>query len=111
MNPKCHSKQCEPAAILEAVGLTVADRYDGPASETPSDPDATGRTILAGIAHELGTVSTPAAELEVCHATFRKWLGPEYDLDSLDAVLCAAAVQKLDGDPLWLLVVSGSGNS
>jgi hypothetical protein len=47
--------------------------------------------------------------LDECHATFRRWLGDEYDLDALDAVLCAAAAERLDGDPLWLLVVSGPG--
>ena len=50
----------------------------------------------------------PLAELET---TFRKWLGDEYDLDALYAVLAAAAVERMDGDPLWLLVVSGSGNA
>lgn len=46
-----------------------------------------------------------------CHQTFAKWLGEEYDLDALNAVLATAAVERLDGDPLWLLVVSGSGNA
>ena len=40
---------------------------------------------------------------------FRKWLGDEYDLEALDAVLATAAAEQLDGDPLWLLVISGSG--
>lgn len=42
---------------------------------------------------------------------FRRWLGTEYDTQALDVVLSAAAVERLDGDPLWLLVVSGSGNA
>lgn len=45
------------------------------------------------------------------HAVFRRWLGPEYDMDALNATLAAAAVERLDGDPLWLLVISGSGNA
>jgi hypothetical protein len=45
------------------------------------------------------------------HAVFRRWLGESYDLTALDAVLAAAAVERLDGDPVWLLVVSGSGNA
>jgi hypothetical protein len=45
------------------------------------------------------------------HATFARWLGDDYDLAALDAMLAAAAVESLDGDPLWLLVVSGSGNA
>jgi hypothetical protein len=49
--------------------------------------------------------------LDEAHATFRKWLGADYDLDALDATLAAAAVERLDGDPLWLLLISGSGNA
>jgi hypothetical protein len=40
---------------------------------------------------------------------FRKWLGQDYELDALDAILATAAVEQLGGDPCWLLVVSGSG--
>lgn len=53
----------------------------------------------------------PPMSLHDAHAVFRKWLGVDYDLDALDAVLAAAAVERLDGDPLWLLVISGSGNA
>jgi hypothetical protein len=45
------------------------------------------------------------------HETFRHWLGASYDLEALDVVLAAAAVEQLDGDPVWLLMVSGSGNA
>ncbi len=47
--------------------------------------------------------------LDECHAVFRCWLGDDYDTDALDAMLAAVAVERLDGDPLWLLIVSGSG--
>lgn len=49
--------------------------------------------------------------LETAHAAFRRWFGPHYDLDVLNAVLAAAAAERLQGDPLWLLVVGGSGAS
>src|SRR5262249_5348379 len=49
--------------------------------------------------------------LDAAHATFKKWLGKGYDIDVLDAVLAAAAAERLPGDPLWLLVISGSGNA
>ena len=45
------------------------------------------------------------------HDVFRRWLGQDYDLDGLNATLAAAAVERMDGDPLWLLVISGSGNA
>jgi hypothetical protein len=44
-------------------------------------------------------------------AVFRRWLGNEYDLGALHAVLATAAAERLPGDPLWLLVVSGPGNA
>jgi hypothetical protein len=45
------------------------------------------------------------------HTVFSRWLGRDYDLDILDAALAAAAAEQLEGDPLWLLVVSGPGNA
>jgi hypothetical protein len=53
----------------------------------------------------------PPVSLEQAHATFKRWLGDDYDTDALDALLAAAAVERLDGDPLWLLIISGSGNA
>jgi DNA-binding transcriptional MerR regulator len=49
--------------------------------------------------------------LDDVHAIFKKWLGNDYDTDVLDATLAAAAVERLTGDPLWLMVISGSGNA
>lgn len=49
--------------------------------------------------------------LDECHDVFRGWLGIDYDLQALDAVLAAAVIERMDGDPTWLLVVSGSGNA
>ncbi len=48
------------------------------------------------------------AELKRAHAVFRRWLGESYDLLALDTVLATTAVERLGGDPVWLLVVSGS---
>lgn len=53
----------------------------------------------------------PPMSVEECHTVFHRWLGAGYDTDALDAVLAAAAVEQLDGDPVWLLVISGSGNA
>jgi hypothetical protein len=49
--------------------------------------------------------------LDDVHAVFRKWLGATYDLDVLNVVLAVAASERLDGDPPWLLVISGSGDA
>ena len=52
-----------------------------------------------------------AGALDRAHKTFADWLGEEYDLCALDAVLAVAAAERLGGDPAWLLVVSGPGNA
>jgi hypothetical protein len=52
-----------------------------------------------------------AVSLEQAHNVFKRWLGDDYDTDALDAMLAAAAVERLDGDPVWLLIISGSGNA
>jgi len=52
-----------------------------------------------------------AAALAETRNTFRRWLGDGYDLDALHFTLAVAAVERLAGDPLWGLLVSGSGNA
>jgi hypothetical protein len=47
--------------------------------------------------------------LKHLHERFRYWFGDHYDLGAIDMSLCVAAVEKLAGDPLWALIVSGSG--
>ena len=52
-----------------------------------------------------------ACTLAEVHDVFRRWLGDDYDMESLDAVLGVAAGERLPGDPAWLLIISGSGNA
>jgi hypothetical protein len=55
---------------------------------------------------------TPAPyTLEQVHVVFWKWFDKDYDLAALDVVLAAAAAEKLTGDPLWLLLISGPGGA
>lgn len=49
--------------------------------------------------------------LAECDDTFRGWLGGDYDLGAMHAVLAAAVIERMDGDPAWLLLISGSGNA
>ena len=80
----------EPPEAVADVGLTPSE----PGAASPqSDSSSTVQPIT----------------LDQCHAVFRRWLGDGYDLDVLDVMLCTLAVERLDGDPLWLLVVSGPG--
>jgi hypothetical protein len=41
----------------------------------------------------------------------RRWFGDEYDLDVQLIMWAAAAVEQLDGDPVWLLIVGGPGGA
>jgi hypothetical protein len=67
------------------------------------DPQSNGQTH--------GNHEPEQDHLSQAHATFKRWLGAGYDRDALDAVLVTAAVERLDGDPVWLLLISGSGNA
>lgn len=56
------------------------------------------------------THTTPYTLAKV-HGAFARWLGEDYDLDAIDAVLAAAAAERLTGEPFWLFVVGGSGGA
>lgn len=56
-----------------------------------------------------GTVHGMPITIEQAHQVFRRWLGDTYDTTVLDAVLSAAASERLGGDPCWLMVIAGSG--
>jgi hypothetical protein len=99
----------------------VTQLLDGIAASVEIVEAAVGKDaadhIAAGYAlHEFVNVQTQdapvdAMTLEQAHAVFTKWLGADYDTDALDAVLATLAAEQLDGDPLWLLLISGPGNA
>jgi hypothetical protein len=60
---------------------------------------------------EVAQPQHPPCTLNQVHEVFHKWFGKEYDTDVIDAVACTAAAERLAGDPLWLLVISGPGNT
>ena len=53
----------------------------------------------------------PPRTLSDVHEVFRRWLGDDYDLGTLDAMLAVSAAERLPGDPAWLLIISGPGNA
>jgi hypothetical protein len=87
-------------AVAQATAADPGETLARVAEKVPA-----GGQVVQGPAEN---VARPIA-LEEAHSVFVRWLGADYDLDVLDAVLVAAAVERLDGDPAWLLVVSGSG--
>lgn len=65
-----------------------------------------------GVVADLSIPSTPSdipGELRRVRDAYLRWFGPDYDTGALDCVLCAAAAERLSGDPPWLLIVGGSG--
>lgn len=90
------------AADLLALVRPEPPEVVRPPDDPPEAPQSPPTPVRAGVA---------PVTLDDAHATFARWLGAEYDTDALDAVLAAAAVERLDGDPLWLLLVSGPGNA
>lgn len=82
----------------------------------PSPPPLQEQVVnsLPPVANATPAPESVAAELislDEAHGAFRRWLGDDYDTDALDAVLATVAVERLGGDPLWLLLISGSGNA
>jgi hypothetical protein len=75
----------------------------------PDLPDQDSEQPAADAGDE--TPQHPPCTLAEVHTIFRKWLGKNYDVDTIDAVLATAAAERLAGDPLWLLIVSGPGNA
>ncbi|WP_211308396.1 hypothetical protein [Calidifontibacter indicus] len=94
-----HAAEGKDAADHLAAGHTVAELVD--LIDLIDGSDVSGAS---------GGSHAPMTLTEV-HEVFRRWLGQDYDTDALDAVMAAAVVERMGGDPLWLLLVSGSGNA
>lgn len=94
-----------------AWGYALNDGPDRPRDANPASvfPDLQTHELRPGF--PAPSNEAPAVALARAGEVFQKWLSSAYDLDSLHAVLATAAVEQLDGDPLWLMVVSGPGNT
>lgn len=81
-----------------------------PPTKRPEKKTAT--PAPARVAHPRRTVTGSLAErLDHARAVYRKWLGPSYDMDALLVSLAARAAHELDGEPVWVLTLSGPGNA
>ncbi len=77
-----------PPVATETLGDTGGDEQQPPESE----PEP-----------------VPPISLDEAHEVFRRWFGNSYDTDAFDITLGTAAVERLDGDPVWVMLISGSG--
>lgn len=97
----------EAVTLLRRHAPTV-DKYD----DRPGRLDREIARVIGKLwKHDPPQPEAEPLDLADAHQVVRRWLGAEYDLDAFDVVLAAAAAERLDGDPLWLLVISGSGNA
>ena len=81
------------------------------AKQKPLPPPAGPEDDFGPLAPEPEPEPVEPMALSDAEAVFHRWLGAEYDMDALRIVLAAVAVDRLDGDPLWVLVLSGPGNA
>lgn len=93
-----------------AVEATLRSGLDaGLADPHPDLPD--DDTAEASPNAEPAAAPASPCSLEETHKTFRRWLGDDFDIGTLDAMLAVVASERLAGDPAWLLIISGSGNA
>src|SRR4029077_4514066 len=83
-------------ALVHPVPPEREPREDAPQPD-PKPNDRSADVVPIGL----------AAAPRVC----ARWLGEGYELAAIDAVIAVAAAHRLDGVPVWLLVVSGAGNA
>jgi hypothetical protein len=111
-----HAADVVASVLLDAAAVRVLELPGLPDKGDVSDWLDAGHTVaelldLVKTTEEVDIATPGLVSLDQCHAVFLRWFGDKYDLDVVDAALAATALERLDGDPLWLLNVSGSGNA
>ncbi|WP_432523372.1 hypothetical protein [Kineococcus sp. SYSU DK006] len=96
------------AAARRATTMPGEDQAPTPGRETTTGTTAPALTPMVAVDRTSSQARDARARV---HAAFRTWMGPGFDVQMLDVVLAVGAVEQLDGDPVWLLVVSGPGNA
>jgi hypothetical protein len=91
------------------AGHTVEDLWRLVKPVQPVPRSTTTTTTPAEQPKPAARLSVKPVSLKEVHRGYRAAFGDRYDLDAVNMTLAVAAVEKLDGDPVWLLIVSGSG--
>jgi hypothetical protein len=110
-----HAAQQEPASSKQGAKRTkqqAISEWHGIVAWAVGQANAADLDAV----HERVSVKMPEKRCDVAPVPlprlverFRYWFGDHYDLDALYVTLAVAAVERLDGEPLWLLVISGPG--
>jgi hypothetical protein len=108
---ECHNRGLSQ---IDAIAAIQADSHEAGEWARRSDQRQLERAWESSnpfVKNQQGETKSdsPKCSLEEAHAVFSKWLGKEYDLDALDAMLATIASERLTGDPLWLLIIGGPG--
>src|SRR5262249_57976708 len=93
--------------VLDLAGIWPGIKESDDVSDWFDHGDGTPEKLWAAV--DQSSDEAAAKLLTEAHAVFRKWLDEDFDLDVVDAVLATGASERLSGDPLWLLIVSGPG--
>lgn len=114
--------ECYRAGLSEGQTVTVISpwcatvsepdgKYIGQASRhvALSWPKIAEQELGQSLAPRVAIPVVPPVTVDQAKVAFREWLGSQYDIDAMLAVVSVAACVHLDGDTPWLLVVSGSG--
>jgi hypothetical protein len=105
---KVASAKTPPAPEPESAPGASAPAAPAPTPVGPRSSPASTTSVPISLA----ILTSPLPQLlKDTQATFRKWLGEKYDTDVLDITASAGAAERLGGDPLWLMLISGSGNA
>jgi hypothetical protein len=108
-------KPIVPARYAKRLGREIArslhKRKIKTEAEAASNPGSVTKQGPQGAGQGAQQTPPPRKSLADVHAVFTKWFGTEYDLDAATAAMAAAASERLDGDPLWLLIVAGPGGA
>lgn len=110
MAPKLEDRK----AVLERLLKEAKEKLGRKPRATPSKYVDTSAEPIDPNGEQEGSEPLTGVEpvsLAECEAVYSGWLGKEYDLDSLRLTLIVAAVERMDGDPLWAMIISGPGNT
>jgi len=108
--------EAELLKAMHANGYVAEESIRAVEATLKSGIDAGVREPHPDLRDEPEAKAAPQEQPQPCtlaevHASFKKWLGDEYDLDAANAAIAAAASERLAGDPLWLLVIAGPGGA
>jgi hypothetical protein len=94
------------------IGHSVEDLWrlvkpNLPAKQAESD----SAPVAESAADCAESVALTPISITEAHKVFHRWLGKSFDTDALDIMLASAKMADDEGDPVWVMFLSGSGNA